>query len=174
MTSKKRTSIPAKILLLAMTLMGVVGVTAAQSSGDCFEATLPFAVVLPDGTEFAGGSFKICMERILSPVSQLHVVYLDGFPSGMLISRPLIPEGSSRIGPPLFVFGKRASDGEFSLEAVVVPEGDQMVNYLFPRAGAPKAPGRFTRAEKIMLQKKADLDFLEKMEDGSFTTAMAR
>jgi hypothetical protein len=151
-------------------ILGAAGTTAAQSLGRCVSAELPAPMVLPDGSVHDAVSFRVCMERNLSPVSGLHKAYIDGFPTGFLTSRRVATEGARRLGPPFFVFEKNGDSEKLRLIALAVRDGRKMATFVF----ADPAPVRANLAVNKRMRSKDRYSFVNRIDDGSFMIAVAQ
>lgn len=139
MTKTKRI----KGLILAGTL--VLAGTIAAAEGRCYTAEIPGSVVLPDGSRHAPGTLRICTDRAISPVSNLHRTFVGGTPVGMFFSTPRAIEDSVDAGTAQFIFERGAGD-ELNLVGYVVSARDKTTIYEMARAG--KKVANTLRAER--------------------------
>ena len=103
----------------------------------CMVADVPGMLVLPDGKSQVVSSVKICFERWLSPVSAIHVLYLDGRTWGMLFGRAgKDPEAQSPV--PLIVYARRGQ--EVRLLGFAWPEPHCMLTMAFGVLGGEADP----------------------------------
>ena len=109
-------------------------------AGDCYTAVIAGPIQLPDDSRFDAHSLRVCRDD-LTPVTGLHVTYVDGMPIGMFRSRIEQVEG---VGPadgvePSMVFS-RAGDGRLTLIAALLPGKKGLTLYdLRPTTGLRRA-----------------------------------
>jgi len=94
----------------------------AASSGECISVQIDAPFRLPDGVLRPAGELRLCDTRSFSPVTQFHVIFVNGSTVGVFQSR----RRNTEIGPadaPEVVFER---DAEGTLE---------LVGYILPVAG---------------------------------------
>ena len=83
---------------------------AAADARGCYRAEVAGTIVLPDGSEHAPGALRICTDRALSPVSNLHRLEIDGQPVGMFVSTRRGVEQSVDGSAALYYFKRDAAN----------------------------------------------------------------
>jgi hypothetical protein len=131
----------AVIFLVAAALTG--GIVEAQERGMCITAEVPAAFVTPDRVTHEPGALKLCVERIHSPVSVLHKVYVHGHVIGLLLSRSGHSEGT--VERPYVQF-RRNGRGDWLLVGYALPDGDRMRTHLL--ACGEEAPANLCDARQ--------------------------
>jgi hypothetical protein len=91
-----------------------VGAAHGEELADCYRATIPAPMVLPDGSLHPAGELRICTTRRLSPVEWLHVTYVGGGAVGAFRGRDTVIERGVEPREPEFVF-LRGFDGSLRL-----------------------------------------------------------
>ena len=122
--------------LVATALMS--GLVAAQERGRCITVDVPADFVTPDRVTHEPGSLKLCVERVHSPVSVLHKLYINGHPVGLIQSRTGRSEGPATQDP--YVQFRRNGRGELLLVGYAWPDGKRMRTHIL-------ACGAETRAQ---------------------------
>jgi len=117
--------------LAAVAIATVLAMPLAWSggSGRCISASLPEALILPDGSVHEAGLLRICLEREFSPVAGLHRAYVDGRAVGRFLSRAGRSEAVDDDRQPFIVL-RRTGDGPLVLEGYADPDGDRYRTYL--------------------------------------------
>jgi len=113
----------------------LLAVTAATAENRCYTAEVPETMVLPDGSEHAPGALRICADRVISPVSSLQRISVDGRPIGMFLSQPRAIEESVESGTAWFMFQRTEGD-ELDLVGYFVNARNGTTLYEIQRAGA--------------------------------------
>ena len=114
------------------------GSAAAQERGRCVTVDVPAEYVTPDRVTHEPGSLKLCVERVHSPVSVLHKLYINGHPVGLIQSRTGRSEGPATEDP--YVQFRRNGRGELQLVGYAWPDGKRMRTHIL-------ACGAETRAQ---------------------------
>lgn len=131
----------ARVLVMASALALAAGEGAGASTGKrCVVAWVPSYIVLPDGSAHPPGLLRLCNTHVLSPVSSLHEMAMDGAPVGLLAGRAFRAEGGPLERP--VVFFRRERTGDLRLVGYVVPTGKGSVAFdlsgEFARRAAPR------------------------------------
>jgi hypothetical protein len=143
----------------------------ALAAGSCVSTDLPAPVVLPDGSVNDAGQIRICLSQNLSPVSVIHKTYLDGYATGMLMSRKIRTEGDSEVRSPYFVFEKSSDEG-LRLIAYARSEGNRMATYVFAEpTPLPRSPLTATKKQRSRQNR---YSFANNLDSESFMIAAAR
>lgn len=108
--------------LLVVVLARGTALAEADWLGSCLTVRVPAPLWLPDGSRHPAGSLKICNVEMYSPVSALHVVYLDGAPLEMIRSR--LGRGGEPTTDPYVEF-LLDSSGSYRLVGCGWPEGSE-------------------------------------------------
>ena len=106
----------------------VSGLVSAQDRGRCVTVDVPADFVTPDRVTHAPGALKLCVERIHSPVSVLHKLYIDGHMVGMHQSRAGRSEGPVESEP--YVQFHWNGRGQLLLVGYAWPERDRMRTHI--------------------------------------------
>lgn len=61
--------------------------STALARGGCVVADVPAPVVLPDGSVHPAGPLRLCLERNLNPVAEMHRISIAGGPQGMFVGQ---------------------------------------------------------------------------------------
>jgi hypothetical protein len=93
----------------------------AASSNACVSVQLNAPFRLPDGAVYPAGELRLCDTRSYSPVSQFHVVLVNGSAVGQFQSRRRGTE-IGEIGAPEVVF-EREPAGTLALVGYILPVG---------------------------------------------------
>ena len=137
-----------KVLNIAIWTIGMALVAAAPFSlaAECASATVNGTLILPDGSEHAGGILTLCATREYSPVATLHETYVNGMATSMLLSRRGVSEGAPEVNP--FMMFTRDDEGRLHLYGYAVPWQGRQVTYLLGQQ-----PGRKRLAAAVITQK---------------------
>jgi hypothetical protein len=104
------------------------GSVAAQERGRCVTVDVPAEFVTPDRVTHEPGSLKLCVERVHSPVSILHKVYIDGHAVGLLQGRTGRSEGPATSQP--YVQFRWNGRGKLLLVGYAWPDGKRMRTHI--------------------------------------------
>ena len=129
-----------KSLILAGALLCTA--TVIQAGGRCFNAEIPQAMVLPDGSTHAPGALRICLEQTISPASTLHRGDVEGRPVGMFLGAPRFVELAVEEGQAQFVF-KKTFDDELALIGYAVTDGRDTTFFDLGRFVTKRAASRY-------------------------------
>jgi hypothetical protein len=143
MTHLRQAFSSAGIAIVALVLFAGTAAWAQPSDtllqhGMCATVEVPGVLVLPDGTSHDLVSAKICFERWLSPVSGIHVLYVDDTPWGMLISRVGRDDEANHTDP-MVVFSRNAV-GQVQLTGYAWPDRHSMLTMVFGKPGRRQPP----------------------------------
>ncbi|MCP3978890.1 MAG: hypothetical protein GY716_06105 [bacterium] len=117
------------VALCGAMLLGLAAGTPGYAGGrDCISAEVEYAIRFPDGELLPPGRLRLCGE-VLSPIANLHRMYVDGRPVGMLISRRSVNEADPGSSPA--VFFSRGDDGQLELVGYVQPGRGRNVSFRF-------------------------------------------
>ena len=124
-------------LALSLGLLLAFGTGWASPSGTCLTVEIAGPIELPDGSIHSARSLTLCMTRVFSPVARLHLVFLDGLPFGLLMSRLGVSEGP---GPkePMVMFRREAA-GPLRLVGYAWPRGNRSQTFLL-QTPKPRKP----------------------------------
>lgn len=114
----------------------LAGSAAAQERGRCVTVDVPAEYVTPDRVTHDPGSLKLCIERVYSPVSILHKVYVDGHAVGLLQGRTGRSEGPAVAEP--YVQFRWNGRGQLLLVGYAWPDGEQMRTHILACGGDPE------------------------------------
>jgi hypothetical protein len=114
-----------RVALLFVILLS--GMPAAWATRTCLSATIDEPVGLPDGSAHPAGKLTVCVQRDLTPVSTLHVTYVNRQPVSLLTSRRGVSEGL--VERPYMMF-RRTDGGRLQLYGYALPAGRHMITYL--------------------------------------------
>ena len=84
---------PHVVLALIVFLVAAWTPAATAITGRCVVADVPAPVVLPDGSVHPAGPLRLCLERNLNPVAELHQISVGGGPQGLFVGQ------RHRLGP---------------------------------------------------------------------------
>jgi hypothetical protein len=121
---------------VAATLL-LSGLVSAQERGRCLTVDVPADFVTPDRVTHEPAALKLCVERIHSPVSVLHKVYIDGHVVGILQSRTLRSETPATSEP--YVQFRRNGRGQLLLVGYAWPEGNRMRTHILACGGESRS-----------------------------------
>lgn len=118
-----------RFLLIAAfaAMIPATGPALAASSGGCVTVQIDSPFRLPDGLLHPAGELTLCDTRSFSPVTQLHVLLVNGSTVGVFQSR----RRGAEIGPvdsPEVVF-ERDSQGTLALVGYIVPAAGRSVAF---------------------------------------------
>jgi hypothetical protein len=119
------------VLLAGLALLAATPAVGAE----CVTAEVDRPILLPDGSRHPAGLLTLCLSRDFSPVSSLHLAFVDRRPVGQWLSRHGKSEAPA--DTPLMVFAREA-DGALRLEGYAMPSGRGTKTYL---VGAGRKPG---------------------------------
>jgi hypothetical protein len=123
-------SIPFVLVLLCAALT-----PALAAETPCIRAEIEAPIILPDGTEHAGGTLTMCLERDFSPVVALHEVSIDRVSVGLMRSWRGESEGPAEDAP--YLMFVRREDGRLELYGFALPGTGAMQTFLMrPLANA--------------------------------------
>ncbi len=127
------------LTLLTVLLAGFVfvhGTAFGHPAGRCVSADLPWHFVLPDGTRHAPGEIRLCLDRAYTPSTGLHRLYVDGDPTGILMSRSRTGEGGDGNRP--FLLFRLGDDRDYTLVAYAWPGRNALRTHRFLEYGKPE------------------------------------
>ncbi len=126
-------------LILLTVLVGSIvivhGTALGHPNGRCVSAELPWHFVLPDGTRHAPGELRLCLDRAYTPSTGLHRLYVDGDPTGILMSRSRTSEGGDGDQP--FLLFQLSDDRNHVLVAYAWPGRNALRTHQFMKPGKP-------------------------------------
>ncbi len=125
----------AALIVLLGGLAVVHGTALGHPNGRCVSADLPWHFVLPDGSRHAPGEIRICLDRAYTPSTGLHRLYVDGNPTGILMSRSRTSEGGDGIQP--FLLFQLGDDRSYTLTAYAWPGRNALRTHRFLGYGRP-------------------------------------
>ena len=99
----------------------------AAASGTCVTAQVDAPFRLPDGVLRPAGALTLCDTRTFSPVSDQHVILVDGGSVGMFLSSNRSTEARGRIAPEI-VF-ERNTEGYLDLVGYILPAPGRSIAY---------------------------------------------
>ena len=99
----------------------------AAASGVCITTQVSSPFRLPDGVLRPAGTLTLCDTASFTPVSDLHVLLVDGRRIGMFLSRRRTTEAPREIRPEV-VFD-RDSEGSLDLVGYILPASGRSVAY---------------------------------------------
>jgi len=114
------------IALVAFSIAGS-GPTLAAPKGVCITTHVSAPFRLPDGVLHPAGSLTLCDTAAFTPVSDLHLLLVDGRSVGMFLSRRRTTEASGEIRPEV-VF-ERGARGSLDLIGYILPTSGRSVAY---------------------------------------------
>ena len=113
----------------------------AAPAGVCVTTQVSSPFRLPDGVLHSAGTLTLCDTVAFTPVSDLHVLLVDGRRVGMFLSRRRTAEASGEIRPEV-VFDRDAA-GDLDLIGYILPGSGRSVSYqLKAHPGASPAQAR--------------------------------
>ena len=130
-------------LLAAFALLLLSG-TAEAGQRTCVTATIQERFVLPDGSEHAAGTLRLCKLKRHYPSSTLLVSYVDGRNVCMLLGTSGHNESDPGADP--FMIFARDSDGTLRLYGYGLPEGSGVSTFTLHRPDRLKAVPRLPAA----------------------------
>jgi hypothetical protein len=125
---------------VGLTLLGVLALLAlgdALAYDDCATATVDRPIVLPDGSRHAAGVLTLCLSQDFSPVSSLHLAFVDGRTVGQWLSRRDTSESGA--AAPVMVF-EQQPDGALRLAGYAMPSGLANHGMMTYRTGNGRGP----------------------------------
>jgi hypothetical protein len=123
-------------LLTACLLLALPG-TAQAGQRLCTSATIEEPFVLPDGSEHAAGSLKLCHLQKHYPTSELLVSYVDGKNVGLLLGVSGHNESSPDADP--FLMFARGRDGRLRLYGYGLNKASGMATFTLHRPDRRRA-----------------------------------
>lgn len=124
------------VTYLFVPLLIVVG-SAAWGAQTCTTATIDEPISLPDGSAHPPGKLTVCVHRDFSPVSSLHMTYVNRRPVAMLMSRRGVSEGQAE--RPFMMF-RRIDGGRLQLYGYALPSRQHMTTYLLSAPASSRQP----------------------------------
>jgi hypothetical protein len=109
----------------------------SETRGRCARVTLPWPIVLPDGSNHDAGVLKLCLQQIWTPVTGLHEIKFDELSHGLFKSKVGRNEDSVS-DRPIVVFRRDESD-RYHLLGYAWPNGKSMRTYRVQDATKPAA-----------------------------------
>ena len=113
--------------------LALAGTTSAGE--DCASAAVDKPILLPDGSRHEAGLLTLCLTRDFSPVTSLHLAFVDRRQVGQWLGRRGTSESAAGQGP-VMVF-ERQRDGALRLSGYAMPSNRGMVTY---RVGILREP----------------------------------
>lgn len=93
----------------AVAIALLAGLASAAHAGDCATASLPWPIVLPDGSTSQDARLTVCMDRYLNPATGLHELRVGARAIGLFMSRVGKSEGPAGDSV-VVVFGRDAAN----------------------------------------------------------------
>jgi hypothetical protein len=131
---KSNLSLSLSLAAFAITALLLSPAAWSGGSGRCISASVPEALILPDGSLHEAGLLRICLDREFSPVAGLHRAYVDGRAVGRFLSRAGQSEAAADDEKP-FVVLRRDRRGALVLEGYADPVGGRLNTYLIQSPG---------------------------------------
>lgn len=79
--------------IAGIAVMAGAAVSMTVAGSPCLSVTVPAEVILPDGSVQDPGILRLCFDRHLNPVSEIHEISFAGMPKGLFVGRAYPAEG---------------------------------------------------------------------------------
>jgi hypothetical protein len=125
--AKRRVSKAVGRLAAVIATLIVGGAAWAVVPAHCIALDVPAPFVLPDGSIHPAGELRVCLSRNFNPVSGLHRIYIDGIPTGFLLSHIANAEIPKDATPSALFYGE---SGRLRLVGYTVAANGKVFSYL--------------------------------------------
>ena len=145
----KHRALTFRVGILAAAIVGFAAPGSVRASGECVSTILPENAVLPGGSPMmVGDILTLCTTHAFTPVSSLHVSYVNGMPLRQMLSRRAESEGLPGGPPRPFMIFEKNADGRLQLYGFATSARGRLVTYTLADAPSTRAQRRAAAAAR--------------------------